>query len=73
MVDGEHDFVAVWEKNKVTDDKNNKDKDAKDMNSKNMKNSPQTGDNTSLFSLIFILLLSSISMIAISRKNIEEK
>lgn len=73
MVDGEHDFVAVWEKNKVTDDKNNKDKDAKDMNSKNMKNSPQTGDNTSLFSLIFILLLSSISMIAISRKNSEEK
>lgn len=72
MVDGEHDFVAVWEKNKVTDDRNNKDKDAKDMNSKNMKNSPQTGDNTSLFSLIFILLLSGISMIAFSRKNSEK-
>lgn len=73
MVDGEHEFVAVWEKNKVTNDNNNKDKDAKDMNSKNMKNSPQTGDNTSLFSLMFILLLSGISMIAISRKYNEEK
>lgn len=69
MVNGEHDFVAIWEKNTAIDDKNYVDKNNKDINS---KNTPRTGDNTSLFSLIFILILSGISMTAFSRKNSEE-